>query len=140
MPVDPFDREPEHLPAREQVLTPVRLAATAAAALPAVGFGTITLFKGITHVHNPAMKCSFHLVLGIALLVLFADIAAVIHRAKDLTGVLLWGVLGFAGAFVAATLSELGGKLALVAFVFVAATWALLIVHPRLGRTLSRIR
>jgi len=124
--MDPFDQEPV-APAADQPLTPARLAATAAAALPAVGFGLLCLFQGFAELGSPSLDCAFHLMLGASLLVLFADVAVFIQRSDDLGKILLAGVLGFAGAFGAVMLAELGGPPVLGVLFVVAGAWALTI-------------
>lgn len=121
--MDPFDQEPV-APAGDSTLTPARIAATAAAALPAVGLGLLCIFQGLAEIGTMSVSCAFHLMLGAALLVLFADVAVVIQRARQLGVILLAGVLGFAGAFASATLAEIGGPPVLAMLVFIAVAWA----------------
>lgn len=127
--MQPFDQEPLPARPREQALTPARLAATAAAALPAVSVGLLCFSQGISEISRPSVDCAFHLMLGAALLVLFADVALVIKRSSKLSSVLLAGVLGFAGAFAAAVLAEFGGPPVLGVIVLASAAWALVIVR-----------
>lgn len=132
--MNPYDREPAG-PPQEQALTPVRIAATAAAALPAVGVGLLCLFRGIAEVRHPSIHCAVQLVLGAALLVLFVDVAAIIRRADNLGLILFAGVLGFAAAFLASTLAELGSVPSLIALAAVVTLWALLGLHRPAART-----
>jgi hypothetical protein len=121
--MDPYDREPA-LTTVDQSLTPARLAATAAAGLPAVGLGLLCLSEGFARASGPPVDCLFHLALGAALLVLFGEVALAIHRAATLGRILLVGVLGFAGSFAAAVLTELGGPIVLAGVVLGVAAWA----------------
>lgn len=123
----------------EQVQTPVRIAATAAAALPAVGFGVLCIFKGIGELTAASPECIFNLMLGLALLVLFADVAVVIHRSNDLGVILTAGVLGFVGAFAAVTLAELGGPIVLAGLALVAGGWGVVVMRTRPKRLASRV-
>lgn len=133
--MDPFEQEPV-APPGDSVLAPVRIAAIAAAALPAVGFGLLCLFQGVAEYAAAPEECVSRLVLGSALLVLFADVAVVINRSRRLEMVLLAGVFGFAGAFMAVKLAEVGGPPVLAALAAIAALWALAIVRRRrVGRT-----
>lgn len=131
--MDPFDREPPH-PLGEQVLTPVRLAATAAAALPAVGLGMLCIGEGLAEIGAPSLNCVFHLMLGTTLFVLFADVAFLIHSLKGLGSILLAGVLGFAGALISALLAEVFGPPILAVLLLVACGWAVAIARQ------SRVR
>lgn len=126
--MDPFDREPPR-PSEVQALTPVRIAATAAAALPAVSLGLLCMYEGLAEAGQLSLDCSFHIILGSALLVLFADVAYVVHASESLGLILLVGVLGFAGAFIALALAELGGPVALLLIVIIAGAWSLGIVR-----------
>lgn len=129
--IDPFDQEPAPRP-EEQAQTPIRIAATAAAALPGVGFGVLCILKGIGELRAASPTCTFHLTLGLALLVLFADVAVVIHRSNDIAVILSAGVLGFVGAFAAVTLAELGGPVVLAGLAIVAGVGALVVIRaPR---------
>lgn len=110
-------------------MTPVRLAATATAALPAVGLGILCMRQGLAEVKHPSLNCIFHIMLGVALLVLFADVAYVIHASDHLGWILLTGVLGFAGAFVALFAAELGGPSVLLLLVLAATIWSLHILR-----------
>lgn len=129
--MNPYDREPPH-PPEAQVLTPVRLAATAAAALPAVGLGLLCLREGLAEVQQSSLDCSFHVILGLALLVLFADVAYVVHSSDSLGWILLVGVLGFAGTIAALIAAELGGPAVLLLIVLIAGAWSLGIVRHSL--------
>lgn len=126
--MNPYDREPPH-PPEAQVLTPVRIAATAAAALPAVGLGLLCLREGLAEVRQPSLDCSFHIILGLSLLVLFADVAYVVHSSDSLGWILLVGVLGFTGAIAALVAAELGGPVMLLLVVLTAGGWSLGIVR-----------
>lgn len=121
--MDPFDREPTLL-IGDHSLTPARLAATAAAGLPAVGFGLLSLSAGVPHAGGTRVDAVFHLVLGAALLVLFGEAAMAIHRATTLGWVLLFGVGGFVGAFAGVVLAELSGARVLAGFVLLVGAWA----------------
>jgi len=134
--VNPYEQEPAHLPAEDQSLTPARVAATAASALPAVALGMLCLFEGLAALYAKTADCAFLLVRGAALLVLFADVAAVIQHAQDLGRILIFGVLGFVGAFAAVALTELGGPPATTVLVLVAGGWAVAI--QRSHRAASR--
>jgi hypothetical protein len=74
---------------------------------------------------DPAIDCAFYLILGLALLVLFADVAVVIHRANSLALILGMGVTGFGVAFAAGMLAMQAGYIALVALVALALGLAL---------------
>jgi hypothetical protein len=122
--LNPYDHEP--IAARSDLtLVPVRLAAIGAAALPSVGLGSLCFLQGLQGLASPSVDCAFHIMLGSAMLVLFADVAAVIQRSNDLGRVLLFGVLGFAGSFGAIVLAELGGPPVLVVLVICAVAWSL---------------
>lgn len=127
-----YDHEPIAVRAADQTLTPARLAATAAAALPAVGFGLLCVFRGFFGLRVTSADGAFQVMLGTSLLVLFADVAVFIKRSRHLHWILLAGVLGFAGSFGAAVLADIGGSPVLMLVMFVAGTWALLISrsHP----------
>jgi len=125
--VNPYEQEPAHLPAEDQSLAPARIAATTATALPAVSLGVLCLFEGLAAFPAMTADCAFHLVRGAALLVLFADVVVVIQRAQDLGRILLFGVLGFVGAFAAVELAEFGGPPAMTLLVLVAGGWAVAI-------------
>lgn len=133
--MDPFDFEPS-TPAGDQSLTPARLAATAAAALPAVGFGLVCLSQGVAELGTRSLDCAFHLMLGASLLVLFADVAVYIQGSRNLGWILLAGVAGFAGSFLAVLLAELGGPPVLGLLILVAGVWALSLTQR--GRRATR--
>lgn len=119
--------------------TPIRIAATAAAALPAVGFGVLCIVQGLGNLGALSAECLFDLMLGLALLVLFADVAVVIHRSNDLGVILIAGVLGFVGAFAAVTLAELGGPPVLAGLALVAGGWAVVVMRARPGHSVNRL-
>lgn len=126
--MNPYDQEPAQAAPGEQALTPARIAATAAAALPAVGFGLLCLRQGIAEARPASPNCAFHLALGVTLLVLFAHVAVFIQRADELGWILFAGVGGFGAAFGAAMLVELSGPrglavLALAVLIFAIVVW-----------------
>ena len=99
--------------------------AIVAVAVPALGLGVAVLLQAVAEGASLSLNQVFHLVLGLALLGLFAQFTSVIRRSRSGGAALALGGTGLLAAVLGAVVAELFGPPALAGLVILCAVWKL---------------
>ncbi|KAF0209508.1 MAG: 4Fe-4S [Actinobacteria bacterium] len=117
-------------PAR--LLISLRLVSAIVVAIPAVGLGAATFWQGLAEPGGMSLDRMFHLSLGLALFVLFAEFAVSIIRSRASATIIALGLGGFLAAALAAIVAELLGPPALLILVIAVSVWAVVLARTTL--------
>ena len=107
----------------------VRVLALAAVAVPAIGIALLVLREGAMETGDMSLNRVFHLTLGVALLLWFADFLVAIRRAGSTGTALALGMAGFVVCLVGAILTEMLGPPALALFLVGGVSWAAVLLR-----------
>jgi hypothetical protein len=98
--------------------------AVVAVAVPAMGIALLVFREGAAEFGDMPLNRVFHLTLGAALMLLFADLVVTIRRSGSAGAAFAIGAVGFVVCLVGAVLSEMLGPPAVALLVLVGASWA----------------
>lgn len=99
--------------------------------VPALGIAFLSLREGVTEPGGMSLNRAFHVVLGLALLLLLADAFIAIRRSARPELALLMGTGGFLAALGGGVLSEVLGPPALLLLLAGGVIWALALLRSK---------
>ena len=111
----------------------VQAAAIAAVAVPAGGIASLALRDGVLEPGGPTVNSVFHLMLGVTMVLVFANFWVAIRRTADVGTSFTLGLVGFVACVVGAVLSEILGPPALATILIGALAWAIVLVRSGPG-------
>ena len=111
----------------------VQAGAIVAVAVPAVGIASLALSEGVLESGGPSVNSAFHLMLGVTIVLLFANFWVAIRRTAGVGMSFALGLGGFVSSVVVAVLSETLGPPALALILVGAVAWAIVLVRSGSG-------
>ena len=111
----------------------VRAAAIVAVAVPAIGIASLALGEGVLESGGLSVNSVFHLMLGVTMVLVFANFWVAIRRTADVGTSFTLGLVGFVACVVGAVLSEILGPPALATILIGALAWAIVLVRSGPG-------
>ncbi len=114
-------------------LTAAKSAAALAVAVPAIGIAYLALREAIAEPGGVSLNRAFHTALGVAVLLLLADLLIAIRRSRGVGTTLVLGTGGFVAVLVGALLSEFLGPPAVLVLLLIGLGWAVFLAMSAPG-------